>query len=42
MVNVAQLVEHQTVALGVVGSNPTIHPIKVEMARILAYVSKNT
>ena len=28
MVNVAQLVEHQIVALGVVGSIPTIHPIK--------------
>jgi hypothetical protein len=27
MVNVAQLVEHQVVALGVVGSTPTIHPI---------------
>lgn len=27
MVNVAQLAEHQIVALGVVGSNPTIHPI---------------
>ena len=29
MVNVAQLVEHQIVALGVVGSIPTIHP-KIE------------
>ncbi len=28
MVNVAQLVEHQVVALVVVGSIPTIHPIK--------------
>ena len=27
MVNVAQLVEHQVVALRVVGSIPTIHPI---------------
>ena len=27
MVGVAQLVEHQIVALGVVGSNPTTHPI---------------
>lgn len=27
MVDVAQLVEHQVVALGVVGSNPTIHPM---------------
>ena len=27
MVDVAQLVEHQVVALGAVGSNPTIHPI---------------
>ena len=27
MVNVAQLVEHQIVALVVVGSTPTIHPI---------------
>lgn len=26
MVNVAQLVEHQVVALGVVGSSPTVHP----------------
>lgn len=26
MVNVAQLVEHQIVALGVEGSNPSIHP----------------
>ncbi len=26
MVSVAQLAEHQTVALGVVGSNPTTHP----------------
>ncbi len=26
MVNVAQLVEHQVVVLGVVGSIPTIHP----------------
>jgi hypothetical protein len=28
MVSVAQLAEHQTVALRVVGSNPTTHPIK--------------
>ena len=28
MVSVAQLVEHQTVALRVVGSIPTTHPIK--------------
>lgn len=27
MVDVAQLVEHQIVALGVMGSNPIIHPI---------------
>ncbi len=27
MVDVAQLVEHQVVALGAVGSIPTIHPI---------------
>jgi hypothetical protein len=27
MVNVAQLVEHQVVALRVVGSIPTVHPI---------------
>ncbi len=27
MVSVAQLVEHQTVALRVVGSTPTAHPI---------------
>lgn len=26
MVNVAQMVEHQIVALGAVGSIPTIHP----------------
>jgi hypothetical protein len=31
MVDVAQLVEHQVVALGVVGSSPTIHP---NLARI--------
>ena len=29
MVDVAQLVEHQIVALVVVGSTPTIHPIKI-------------
>ena len=29
MVDVAQLVEHQIVALVAVGSNPTIHPIKL-------------
>ena len=28
MVNVAQLVEHQIVALGVVGSIPTVHPTR--------------
>jgi hypothetical protein len=28
MVNVAQPVEHQIVALGVVGSIPTIHPTR--------------
>ena len=27
MVGLAQLVEHQIVVLGVVGSNPTTHPI---------------
>jgi hypothetical protein len=26
MVSIAQLVEHQTVALRVVGSSPTVHP----------------
>lgn len=31
MVDVAQLVEHQIVALGVVGSNPAIHPKEVKM-----------
>lgn len=36
MVDVAQLVEHQIVALVVVGSIPTIHPslrIKLRLAR---------
>ena len=31
MVDVAQLVEHQIVALVVVGSRPTIHPINFEI-----------
>ena len=30
MVSVAQLAEHQTVALGVVGSSPTAHPKNFE------------
>lgn len=30
MVDVAQLAEHQVVALRAVGSNPTIHPKKLE------------
>ena len=34
MVNIAQLVEHQIVALGAVGSNPTIHPKKYLHQRI--------
>ena len=30
MVGVAQLVEHQVVALRVVGSSPITHPIKIK------------
>ncbi len=42
MVDVAQLVEHQIVALVAVGSNPTIHPIKVFcFTPILVYTSNN-
>ncbi len=36
MVDVAQSVEHQIVALRAVGSNPTIHP-KYEVAKIVCY-----
>ncbi len=39
MVNVAQLVEHQIVALGVVGSIPTIHP-KFHMIDIASNLDK--
>ena len=39
MVDVAQLVEHQIVALVVVGSIPTIHPKKFEIT--IAVQSKN-
>jgi hypothetical protein len=38
MVNVAQLVEHQIVALVVVGSIPTVHPKNNQYA--LAYRNK--
>ena len=39
MVDVAQLVEHQIVALVVVGSIPTIHPKNIEIN--IAAESKN-
>ena len=35
MVGVAQLVEHQIVALGAVGSNPTTHPKSFTIALLL-------
>jgi hypothetical protein len=41
MVNVAQMVEHQIVALGAVGSIPTIHPnffeIRIANGRLSQY-----
>lgn len=40
MVNVAQLVEHQVVALRVVGSIPTIHPTKIQ--KVTCKSLKNT
>ncbi len=39
MVNVAQLVEHQIVALVAVGSSPTIHPSKKRESR--EHIKKN-
>jgi hypothetical protein len=36
VVDVAQLVEHQVVALGVVGSSPTIHPSSLENSTLLS------
>lgn len=39
MVDVAQLVEHQIVALRAVGSSPTIHPKKI--TNFLAIIKKN-
>ena len=42
MVDIAQLVEHQIVALRVVGSSPTIHPIFFQNShfKILAFEKK--
>jgi hypothetical protein len=41
MVDVAQLVEHQIVALVVVGSIPTIHPKKIESQMYRIFTCKS-